>query len=252
MKAGIVKEEPNYFLLDEKYYGKQPYFYEPKDYPWVAEIEKNWTVIRDEMMDIISQREKIPNANLYPPSLSSPDAWKNVCFYNYTWKKHKNCNRFPKTDKLLSAIPNMTYAGLCLLEPHTKVHPHNGDTNTTIRCHLGIKIPAPLPLAGISVGNEERSWEDGKILMFSDAQLHTVWNDTDEQRYIFTIDVVRHEYAKETHTICSKVLAVFTMKAIDEKVAYLKKVPPFVANFILNIVTALWYVYIPVQRRFGI
>lgn len=246
----MTTEQPNYFLFNEKYEGNQPYFYNSNEYGWVQDLEKNWTIILEEMGHLIGQKVEFENNSYYPPNLSSPTAWKNIVFYNYCWQNTGNRNKYPKTYELLRRIPNLTYAALCLLEPQSAVLPHNGDTNTTIRCHLGIKIPAGLPQCGIRVGNEDKPWEEGKVLMFCDAQRHTTWNHTDERRYVFTIDVMREEYTNQKLLICSRVLGVFSLKYLDQRIKFINKLPDLIVLKFHQFVSWGWYLFLKLQASF--
>lgn len=241
-------EKPEYFLFKEVYDGNQPCFYNPEEFEWVKELEQHWKVVLEEMGHLIGHAAEFENNSYYPPNLSSPTAWKNIVFYNYCWQNNTNRKRFPKTDALLNNIPNLTYAALCLLEPQSSVLPHYGDTNTTMRCHLGIKVPAGLPECGIRVGNEEQPWREGKLLMFCDAQKHTTWNKTDQRRYVFTIDVMRQEYADQKLSVCSKVLAVFTLKYFDQRIAFIKKAPRFLVEILHTCLGWGWLVFLTAQR----
>ncbi len=243
-------ETPQYFLIEETYTGKHAFFYNSNNFPAIKELESKWHIIREEILGLLSGEEKIEVKNINPPYLSTPDAWKNFYFYNFGWKKHKNCKRFPKTHALLKSVPNMIFGGITVLEPRSKVLPHNGETNTTIRCHLGLKIPAPFPVCGVRVGTEEQGWEEGKVLMFSDAHYHTAWNNSNDQRFVLVFDIVRDEYAHQKHSVCAKVLGALSLKYFYSKKPELKKAPLSVINFFHFLFTAFWYLYLPVQNRF--
>ncbi len=242
-------EAPQYFLREESYTGGHNFFYEAENFPAILELERNWHIVRDEIAALVSGEEKIEVKNINPPYLSSSDAWKNIYFYNFGWKNHKNSARFFKTHQLLTAIPNVIFGGLTVLEPHAKVLPHNGETNTTIRCHLGLKIPAPYPVCGMRVGTEERGWQDGKVLMFSDAHYHTAWNDSNERRFVMVFDIIRPEYAGHKNKICAKVLGALSLKFFYAKWPSLKNTPMPVLNVFHFLFTAFWYMYLPVQNR---
>ncbi|HEV2981604.1 MAG TPA: hypothetical protein VGX51_09245, partial [Solirubrobacteraceae bacterium] len=36
-------------------------FFPVERFPWVAEVERNWTVIRDELLAVLEDREALPN-----------------------------------------------------------------------------------------------------------------------------------------------------------------------------------------------
>ena len=245
-------ERIEYFLFEEPYTGHHDFFYSPDKYPAIKELEANTQVIKDEITAMLQGKEQIETTVLNPPYLSSPTAWKNFYFYNFGWKKHKNCAHFPKTDALLRSIPNMTFGGLTLLEPHSKVLPHCGETNAIIRCHLGLKIPAPYPICGMKVGTEEHGWEEGKVMMFSDAHLHTAWNDSDEQRYVLVFDIIRDEYVPKKLTICAGVLGALSLKYFYTEMPAVKKLPASVIKGIHFVFKSFWYLYLPLQNRFGL
>jgi aspartyl/asparaginyl beta-hydroxylase (cupin superfamily) len=243
-------EGPEYFLIEETYTGKHDFFYNSLDFPGIKVLESNWQIIRDEIGKLISSEEEIDVKNLNPPYLSSPDAWKNLYFYNFGWKKHKNCERYPKTHALLKSVPNLVFGGITVLEPKSKVLPHNGETNTTIRCHLGLKIPAPYPVCGVRVGTEEQGWEEGRVMMFSDAHYHTTWNDSNERRFVLVFDIVRDEFANQKHMVCAKVLGALSLKMFYSKRPGLKKMPMPVIQAVHFAFSTFWYLYLPVQNRF--
>ena len=50
---------------------------------------------------------------------------------------------------------------------------------------MGIRIPEG---TGIRVGGEERTWTEGKGLLFEDAFPHEVWNNSMELRIVAIVD----------------------------------------------------------------
>lgn len=239
------------FFLDETdtYNGPEPYFYNSAKFEWAKKLEDNWHIIRDEMQEIITGRQEITLSSVNPPYLSQPGIWKNIYFFNFMWQKHKNCERFPKTYALLKSIPNLTFAEFTSLAPHSRVLPHIGETNTTIRGHLGIYIPAPHPVMGIRVGDEERGWEEGKVVLFSDCHRHTVWNDSDQYRFVLVFDITRPEFAHHKYWVSAQSLAALTIKYIDEKMGLFKRMPKFLLKISHQLIAVLWYLYLPIQRK---
>jgi len=228
-----------YFLSeDDVHLGSEPAFYDKADYNWVKTLEENWQIIRKEMLGFIEGNDEIKLTSSNPPYLSNPDAWKNVYFYNFLWKYHENCRKYPKTYALLKSIPNLTFAEFTVLEPNSRILPHIGETNTTIRGHLGIEVPYPHPQMGICVNNEERGWENGKVVLFSDSHIHHVWNNSDKRRFVLVFDVVKDES-----------LGALTVKWFDEKFGVFKPFPRFISSFFHKIFSLVWYVYLPIQQK---
>ena len=240
------------FFLDENdtYTGPEPYFYQSEKYEWVKILEDNWRIVYDEMEGIISGKKEISLSSPNPPYLSEPHAWKNIYFYNFMWQYHINCKLFPKTYALLKSVPNLTFAEFTLLEPHSRVLPHIGETNTTIRGHLGIVIPDTLPVMGIKVGNEERSWQQGKVILFSDCHRHTVWNNSDQRRFVLVFDITRTEFTHQKYWVSAQSLSALTIKYADEKWALFKRFPKFLLVASHQFIAVLWYLYLPLQRTF--
>jgi len=238
------------FFLDENdtYNGPEPFFYDPKQFAWVKVLEDNWQVIRDEMENIVNGKEEITLSSPNPPYLSKPTAWKNIYFWNFMWQYHKNCKKYPKTYNLLRSIPQLTFAEFTVLEANSTILPHIGETNTTIRGHLGIKIPDKLPTMGIKVGTESRGWEEGKVVLFSDCHRHTVWNNSSERRFVLVFDITRDEFIHQKLWVNAQSLSALTVKFMDEKWGVFKKLPGSVLNLAHQFFAVLWYIYLPFQR----
>lgn len=248
-----MKEKAIFFLDEtETYNGPEPYFYDPTQFEWVKTLENNWQIIREEMEEIIAGKKEINLSSINPPYLSRPGIWKNIYFLNFMWQYHANCKKFPKTYALLKSVPNLTFAEFTALEPQSRILPHIGETNTTIRGHLGISIPASHPTMGIRVGNEERGWEEGKVVLFSDCHRHTVWNNSDRRRFVLVFDVTRKEFADKKYWVSAQSLSALTIKYIDEKLGLFKKLPPSLLTLSHQFIAAIWYVYLPIQRNLHI
>lgn len=247
--TSYLHEPDKYFLKEDRYEGLHPNYFDPKDYTWVKQLEADYDVIIEEIAGLIYGAEEMP-PNLNPPYLSSPDAWRNFYFMNFRWYDHKNCLKYPKTFAILSKIPNLSFAGITVLRPKAKVLPHIGETNATIRCHLGLKIPGNYLECGIMVNNEKKGHEQGKVLMFSDAHFHTTWNDTDKDRFVIVFDIVQPHFAHKANWVCAKSLSALTIKYIDERISIIKPLPQWVLNGLLNFTALLWFLYLPIQKQF--
>lgn len=194
-----------------EFHGNEPFYYNTQDYPWVSQIEKNWTVIRDELMALLHEQSisMEPYANM--AMTSRPNQWKTFGLMFWLNEIKENTAKCPKTWALLSQIPHISSASFNLLEPHTTIKPHHGDTNAIIRCHMGIDVPAAAPKCAFRVGDDIRSWENGKFFMFCDAHEHTAWNNSDRQRYILVVDIMRPELSAGKRMTAARVLASISM-----------------------------------------
>jgi aspartyl/asparaginyl beta-hydroxylase (cupin superfamily) len=247
-------DEPLLIHCRTNYYdGKLPFFYDPKDFPELSIITENWKIILQELEDYEAKHGVMQGISTYsPPDVEGENPWSNLYLENFMWRYHHHRKHFPKTCALLEKIPNLTFASFASLAPGGRLAPHYGDTNAVIRCHLGLKIPAPLPICGIEAGSVQRGWEEGKLTMFSEAHRHWVWNDSDQKRYIFCIDIVHPHWARQRQNICARVLGAQTFVFLERRLPFLKSIPDKWLPPILWVLSAIWRIYLPVQRMFGV
>jgi len=74
------------------------------------------------------------------------------------------------------------------LIPGSIINPHGGWADKFIRIHLGIVTD---PDCRITVDEETRTWEEGKILAFFDRHNHSVVHNGTKERIVFSFDVLR-------------------------------------------------------------
>ncbi len=250
MSSTLHYGEPDrYFLKESSYDGVHPHYYDPAEFPWVPALEAHYRTIVQEISGLVDGSEDMP-PNLNPPYLSSPDAWRNFYFFNFRWYNHRNCLKYPQTYAILQSIPNISFAGITVLEPHSKVLPHIGETNAIIRCHLGLQIPGQYMDCGIEVGGEKRGYHQGQLLMFSDAHMHTTWNDTGERRFMLILDVIHPDFVQKGDWVCANSLAALTIKYIDERIPVIKILPDLILSIWLRMLAVVWCFFLPLQKRF--
>lgn len=210
-------------------------YYDKSSFEWTQLLENNWPVIKTELQEFLSknQGKLVPYFN--NEMVSGPTKWKALSFMFWTLRFRKNSDQCPRTMALLQKVPHLVSASVSLLEPHTQIKPHRGDTNAIIRCHLGLTVPSSLPHCGFQVGDEQRSWEEGKLLLFNDAAWHFAWNNTDQQRLILLLDVIRPEFSHKKKTICRTVLAALAWQYLSQKIRFFKSSPRSVKKGIHSI-----------------
>ncbi|BAC89045.1 aspartyl/asparaginyl beta-hydroxylase domain-containing protein [Gloeobacter violaceus] len=83
-------------------------FFDPEQFPWVAELEAHWKVMRRDLDEALMVQEKIPHFADLSPRFSgmAESRWKSLVFYFYGRRVAANCDRFPATDALLQRIPD--------------------------------------------------------------------------------------------------------------------------------------------------
>jgi ornithine lipid ester-linked acyl 2-hydroxylase len=155
-------------------------FYESYEFPFAALLETNWQTILGELQQI-QDRDFIPWSEKY----LYKDGWSIFGLYGYGLRIEKNCELCPETTKLVKQIPNLLTAGFSNLAPGTHIAPHTGYPDGVLRCHLGLIIPDG---CAIRIGEETRTWQAGKCLIFNDTIEHEAWNRGDRNRIILLLD----------------------------------------------------------------
>ena len=120
----------------------------------------------------------------------------------------ENAKRCPSTMKALETVPRPTVKGkspialFSRLKPGAHIPPHTGLMNTRIICHLPLIVPAG---CSIRVGNQERSWKMGEMLIFDDSIEHEARNAGASERVILLFDIWRPELSEDERTFISTV-----------------------------------------------
>ncbi len=248
----VVKLWYQVYEKDGIYNGVEPYFYPSKDFEWVQTLKEGFTIMVEELQPLIDSNDDALTTYFRGESQNKKGAWKTTGLKFWGRDHKKNLKKFPKTAAILSSIPNLVGATFNLLEGGGHILPHCGETNGNIRCQIPFKVPAGLPDCGFKVGNESNPWVKGEPLLFTDAQLHTAWNNTDETRYIMIIDVIRPEFTNQSYQICCNVMAMqsfaILMNVLNINV---KSVPYFLRLLIYLPILLFWFLYMPVHRKFG-
>ncbi|BAC89041.1 aspartyl/asparaginyl beta-hydroxylase domain-containing protein [Gloeobacter violaceus] len=168
-------------------------FFEPNQFPWVADLESNWKIIRRDLDEALLEQEQIPYFSDLSQRQSrfSGTAWKSVMFYVYGRRVDENCRRFVQTAALLQRVPGLNLAMFSILGGHAHIPPHLGPCKGVLRYHLGLIIPVEDERCAIRVDNEVRSWKEGKSLLFDDTFEHEVWNRDPRCRAVLMLDFLR-------------------------------------------------------------
>ena len=172
-----------------------------QDVPETAVLEAHSAAITNECDDLVllgrlRLHSQSPGGSL--PTLTDGD-WNMFELWTHTRPHLGNLIEAPVTARLLSAMPNAVghrygLAYFSVLQPGVHVAAHCGPTNTRIRVHLGVRIPAG---ASMRVGNETRSWEEGRCLVFDDSWEHEATNPSGQPRAVLLVDVWHPELSAE-------------------------------------------------------
>jgi beta-hydroxylase len=170
------------------------WFFDAADFPWAARIEAHTAEIVAELDEVLRHHADLPNfqdISTDQYSLTDDDRWKTFFFYGYGFRAGRNVERCPRTAQLVESIPGMKTAMFSILSPHKHIPPHGGPYKGVLRYHLALKIPGPPGACRIRVGEETRTWEEGRSLVFDDVFEHEAWNDSDGVRVVLFVDFVR-------------------------------------------------------------
>ena len=79
------------------------------------------------------------------------------------------------------------------------IKPHTGPMNLRLRIHLPLIVPSdtkpdafskhPKTKCGLRVGDQIRTWKEGKAVVLDDSYEHEVWNETKDVRVLLLLDI---------------------------------------------------------------
>ena len=173
--------------------GRRVYF-DSAAYPWTAVLESASQEMRKELDAVLADRASIPNfqdVSEEQRTITRDDRWKVFIFAVFGTAVVQNCRRCPRTAAALQSIPGLRNAMFSILAPHKTIPPHRGPYNGLLRYHLALKVPRAASACAITVGGITCHWQEGLTLIFDDTYVHSVHNDTDEERVVLFADFER-------------------------------------------------------------
>lgn len=176
-------------------------FFDRAHFPWLAELEAQTDAIRRELVALLDHddegfRPYVAFDSTLPANqwaeLNHSRRWSAWFFWQDGARQDENCARCPATTALLERLPLLDLPGkgptamFSILEPRTRIPPHNGSSNVRTTIHLPLVVPEG---CGFRVGAETRAFAEGRAWAFDDTIEHEAWNDSDAPRAIFILDV---------------------------------------------------------------
>jgi beta-hydroxylase len=171
-----------------------PPVYDKATFPWAAEIEKEWHLIRAELERVLVRQSELPSfqdISTDVKTISKDTGWKTFFLAGYGLKSDKNIAQCPETWRIVQKIPGLKTAMFSIFEPGKHLPAHRGPYNGVLRLHLGLIVPEPRDKLAIRVEDQICHWEEGKALIFDDAFNHEAWNHTDKTRVVLFVDFVK-------------------------------------------------------------
>lgn len=172
-----------------------PSFFDPADFPWVAEVEACYPDIRRECVEVVGDLNQVPNLEDVAKGFGSQllakgGVWKGLLLMAFGVEVPKNAARCPATMAALRKIPGVKSALFSILAPGAHLVRHEGPFAGVLRYHLGVLVPDGAGCR-IEVDGASRQWPEGGSLIFDDTHPHEVWNDTDGLRVVLFVDFLR-------------------------------------------------------------
>jgi len=228
------------FSENTPYKSEDPSFFDIEKKDWKNLLENNYDIILKELHQLIEEKDK----NIIPyPNKSLADKHGNWTIFNlYQWgkKRAENCQKCLNTTSILEQMNGMVSCSFSILKPHSSIKPHKGDSNVMYRCHLTLKCEDTLPNIGMRVRDEKISWENGKLFAFCDAYEHEVWNNTDNERFILIVDILREEFVAHKKQICAEVNATLFWQLKLQNTHLLDHFPIWFRKFLILITSPIY------------
>ena len=177
-------------------------FYEREQFPWLEEVEAAVPAMRAELEAVLAGGDGFEPYVKRDPTRPQPanhlfeDPSWSACYLLRNGEPTEHAARCPRTMAALASAPLPRISGrspmalFSLLRPGTHIRPHHGLLNTRLICHVPLLVPAGCRLR---VGNETRSWEAGKALVFDDSFEHEAWNEGSGTRVVLLFEIWRPE-----------------------------------------------------------
>ena len=161
-------------------------FYDPSQFEWVQPLEASFLLVKHELQTLLEsecrdfKEYKSEFANVLP-------GWNTFNLFIHGERVEENCRLCPTTVALLESLPRFEKQHIMFsaLNPHSHLPPHYGPMNGILRAHLPLVVPEG---CRIRVGNDVRTWQEGKVLVFDDSYNHEVWNDSDQTRVVLFVN----------------------------------------------------------------
>ncbi len=161
-------------------------FYPKEQFDWARPLEESYPVILEELEGLLADRSGF---GTYQTEYDTAVAgWNTYPLWLYGQRHEVNAARCPRTLALLEKLPGFETGEWILfsaLNPQSVIPPHVGPLNGILRGHLAMVIPDG---CGLRVGDQETTWQEGKVLVFDDSFVHEVWNRSDRLRLVLFLN----------------------------------------------------------------
>jgi beta-hydroxylase len=168
-----------------------PYL-DARKFPALKLLQENWTLIRDEALQLNEAAHIKASADLDDLGFNSffRTGWKRFYLKWYGANLKSAEQLCPKTLALLNQLPQVKGAMFTLLPPGARLGAHRDPYAGSLRYHLGLVTPNSDDCY-INVDGLRYTWRDGEVVMFDETYIHSAENKTDKDRIILFLDIKR-------------------------------------------------------------
>lgn len=241
MKTASNINEPEWYSYKGVYRGNYPAYFNRADYDWVAASEARFPAFESAFHQYVKSHSKELQPYFLKELPTTPESWQLANFYFWGIRNNKACTLSPEMDDFFRSIPGLLSASISKLSAHAEIKPHYGDSNVMIRAHLGVVVPAGLPLCGLEVQGEQRGWDKGKWLLFCDAHYHRAWNNSEEDRYVIIADIIHPHFAHRKDEICRNIFSLMKLQQLGQKYPLAYRLPGFIRGGIRHFYKWCYY-----------
>lgn len=161
------------------------------NFPFAKVLEENYETFKRELNTLIlSNTTMFGTENENRNSFSGGD-WTALVIKSKTG--YSSFSSFlPQTTEILQSIDEeFILIKYSAMKPGTRILPHTGPSNRRLRAHFCITHTGG---AQMRVGEEWRTWEEGRVLVIDSSYEHEVIHDGPDLRVVLILDVWHPEY----------------------------------------------------------
>lgn len=180
-----ILQRPEWYFVP---YSSSKAWEDPADYPFTSILEAGYATIRDELLANLNRQQIILSEDIANRGTVRDNFWKVMYLIspesgNFT----SYASFFPETVKILkNCSTDFILAKYSAIKPGTHIKPHTGPSNDRLRLHLTLVHAGG---ARIRVGEEWRTWTEGKVLIFDSSWEHEVYHAGMEERIVMILDI---------------------------------------------------------------
>ena len=173
-------------------------FWDPSQFDWCQKLQSKYSAIRQEFLRVTANAEALATQgnNIWAGALTNDAAsygpgWQTLVLMNRGFWDAVNVNLFPVTAQAVhqSQCPAVEVF-FASMQPHTNIAPHSDFTNFVMTSHLPLVVPGhEKHQCRLKIGDTERPWVPGELLLFDTSIMHEAVNESDDVRYILMLRV---------------------------------------------------------------